>query len=140
MIKSYIFQTNTVTSFLDQSTIYGSTEPIATALRTFESGLLRIDNNIMALKPNCTGPLCYFTGEGLGSFFTTLGLWHTIFIRYHNKIANRLEKLNKHWNDDRLFQETRRILTAVYQNIIFNEWLPYYIGLLISFSVLSFQK
>lgn len=69
-----------------------------------------------------------YIGDNRGSFYPTLGLWHSIFIRFHNNIADQLSLLNPHWNDEKCFQETRRILTAVYQNIVYNEWLPYYIG------------
>lgn len=44
-------------------------------------------------------------------------------------VARFLAKLNPKWNDDRLYQETRRIVTAEYQHIIFSEWLPIIIGL-----------
>lgn len=70
----------------------------------------------------------FVTGDNRGGFYTTLGTWHSIFIRFHNNVATRLRVLNKHWKDERLFQESRRIITAVYHNIAYNEWLPYYIG------------
>lgn len=73
----------------------------------------------------------FFTlqGDVRGAFYPTLTLWHSIFVRFHNLIATGLEIRNgQYWNDERLFQETRRILTAVYQNIVFNEWLPPYVG------------
>ena len=39
-----------------------------------------------------------------------------------------MKKLNPNWNDEILFQESRRILIAEYQHIIYNEWLPILIG------------
>lgn len=69
-----------------------------------------------------------FKGDVRGAFYPTLTLWHSIFVRFHNLIASGLTNRNAHWNDERIFQETRRILTAVYQNIVFNEWLPPYVG------------
>lgn len=58
----------------------------------------------------------------------TLGTWHLFFIRGHNSIALELSKLNRDWNDEILYQESRRIVTAIYNNIIYNEWLPLIIG------------
>lgn len=49
---------------------------------------------------------------------------HIAFVREHNRIATRLLKLNPHWNDERLFQETRKIISGVIQKIIYYDWLP----------------
>lgn len=46
----------------------------------------------------------------------------------HNYLAMSLHKNNPHWNDNTLFNEARRILIAMYQIIIYEEYLPIVIG------------
>lgn len=49
-------------------------------------------------------------------------------MREHQRIAIILGELNQHWDDERIFQETRNILIAIHQYISYSEWLPVFFG------------
>ena len=51
-----------------------------------------------------------------------------MWLRYHNSIEEQLHILNPHWNGERLFQVTRKIVYAVWQHTIYNEYLPLTLG------------
>ena len=53
---------------------------------------------------------------------------HTVFMREHNRIAAILEGIHPFWTDERLFQETRKIVAAEMQHITYNEYLPLLLG------------
>lgn len=53
---------------------------------------------------------------------------HTILVREHNRIALELSDINGHWDEDRLYHEARKIVNALYQHIIYNEFLPIILG------------
>ncbi len=48
--------------------------------------------------------------------------------REHNRLEQRLHRINPQWNGERLFQETRRILIAQWQYIVYEEYLPLLLG------------
>lgn len=67
---------------------------------------------------------CYLAGDGrVNEHIGLVGL-HTLFLGLHNIIATRLGHLNEHWNDESTFQETRKIIIGIMQNIVYNEYVP----------------
>ena len=57
-----------------------------------------------------------------------LTVLHTIWMREHNRIASSLADMNKHWDDSRIYEESRRIVIAQLQHITYKEFVPLLIG------------
>lgn len=52
-------------------------------------------------------------------------------LRLHNILCDELITINPSWNDERLYQEARRILIGMYQHVTYNEFVPILVGKLI---------
>ncbi|XP_042222381.1 peroxidase-like [Homarus americanus] len=132
-------QLNQLTSYVDGGSVYGISLEEAAELRTFQGGLLKTqltrdgvellwpDKNL----PGCNAPAksaegeyCFKAGDNRVNeqrFLTTVT---TVWAREHNRLAKRLAKINPHWDDERLFQEAKRIVVAEIQQVAYNEYLP----------------
>jgi peroxidase len=137
--KSYVEQLTQVNAFLDLSLVYGNSEAEAKTLRSFKGGQLLTENRLGDdWLPNNKGPntacdeivnhTSYLAGDGRANQNPQLTILQTMFMREHNGVANILAKLNPHWNDERVFQEARRINIAMYQHITYNEFLENLLG------------
>ncbi|XP_071122924.1 peroxidase-like protein [Mytilus edulis] len=126
-------QMNVITSYLDLSSVYGSSKERLDQLRKHENGELAVgDNDLLPNTPpgapeECKRK-CFIAGDKRHSEVPLLAMFHIIFVREHNRIAKKLSDLNTEWKDEKLFQETRKILTGVYQHIVFNEFVTALVG------------
>jgi peroxidase len=132
-------QVNQLTAYIDASNIYGSLANQANQLRTLDgTGRLRISGN--GLLPQSANPrtdqcsrpeqnrMCFGSGDSRVNLTPGLTSLHTIFHRQHNRLAASLRQLNPQWDEERLFQETRRLLGAQMQMIVYDEFLPVVLG------------
>lgn len=120
---------NQATHFLDASQIYGSDDTKAKSLREMHGGLLRVNvDNGKRFLPISSNK-SFVTGDSRSTSQPQLTAMHTIWLREHNRLAEGLNYLNPHWDDETLYNEARRILIAEIQHITYNEWLPRILGL-----------
>ena len=68
------------------------------------------------------------SGDGRVNQQPPLVAQHTLWLREHNRIARKLRQLNMYWDDERLFQEARKIVGAMFQHITHTEYLPLILG------------
>ncbi|MCA9192376.1 MAG: hypothetical protein KDB03_11460 [Planctomycetales bacterium] len=138
-------QLNQITAWIDGSMIYGSDAETANALRTFEGGHLKIDENGMLPLNNeenfpdgtlslandahrVTDGELFAAGDVRANENVELTSLHTLFVREHNRWADQLSRLNPNLNDEQLYQKARTLVIAEIQSITYNEWLPAILG------------
>lgn len=97
---------NLVSSYLDGSALYGPTDAVSDHLRTYDNGLVNIS-------------ACHECSHN--ALFAAL-------LKEHNRLAISLRQLNRHWSDEVLYLEARRILVAEIQHITYNEFLTTVLG------------
>lgn len=118
---------NAITAFLDASMVYGSDEKLASSLRSYSSGKLRVnyENNLLPRKPD--GDV--LAGDVRASVVPGLVSLHAIFVREHNRLCDLLKRKNfSDCSDENLYQNAKRILTAEWQKIVIEDYLPLILG------------
>nr|CAD7590042.1 unnamed protein product [Timema genevievae] len=133
-------QLNEVTSYLDLSPVYGSSKSTSDSLRTLCGGRLKasrykgqqhlpsVQNKTSRCDVRNSSEACYSAGDIRVNQNPQLTVLHTILLREHNRVARVLCKLNPHWDDERVYQEARRIVIAEFQHITYYEWLSIFLG------------
>jgi peroxidase len=138
-------QLNIQTSWIDLSQLYGYYPKLADNLRG-ENGTLKVSeyygrdylpfaSNTSSTCPDnryaseySRKPKCYLNGDPRTEDNVVLTSIQTIFLREHNQIARELQILHPDWSSDQLYQTTRKIVIAEYNNIIYDEYLPALLG------------
>ncbi len=117
---------NTETHWWDASQVYGSTEFVQDMLRSREGGKLRLTpNDLLPFNP-ATFPLDHEVNLAgvAGNWWVGLAMLHTLFMREHNSICDRLAKTYPTWTDDEFFDHARLINAAQIAKIHTVEWTP----------------
>ncbi|KAM4746802.1 dual oxidase 1-like [Rhinophrynus dorsalis] len=136
-------QINSVTAWLDGSTIYGPSHSWSDALRSFSNGKLASGSDPLFPKEAETRLQMWrasnpSTGErgawgiyGFGNARANenpfLQAESIVWFRYHNYLAEDFSKNHPDWSDEDLFHHARKWVIAIFQNIVMYEWLPVFL-------------
>ena len=132
-------QINQITHYLDASGIYGNNDEEAMGLRRFVGGQLRqsarsdtYKGDLPILPPDMQGgpnpPFFFFAGDVRVENYVHQTNMYVLWYRLHNYIVGELAEINTCWDDERLYQEGRKIVVAIWQVIIYREYLPLLFG------------
>ncbi len=126
---------NAETHWWDGSQLYGSSDQAHQRVRAYRDGKVRIEpDGLLPLDPDpeLADPDTGLSGIDLTGFndnwWVGLSLLHTVFVREHNAICDRLKTEYPTWGDERLFQTARLINAALMAKIHTVEWTPAILG------------
>lgn len=125
---------NSVTSFIDASTVYGHSADLEKILRNLSGseGLLAVNSKytdegrpylpFVSVQPSAClqdpgseRVECFAAGDSRVNEILPLSVLHTLWVREHNRLAKHLTRLNPHWGSEVIYQETRKIIGALHQ-------------------------
>lgn len=119
-------QTNHITAVIDGSNIYGSSKEVQDEIRSKEGGKLIVGPE-NRLPKDAKGHF-YMSGDERVNEHVGLTSMHTIWMREHNHVAEKLAEDNPSWDDEKLFQEARKTVVGEMQAISANEFYPQVLG------------
>ena len=108
---------NTTSHWWDGSEVYGNTAAKALELRN--GAMLRLENGY--LPEGLDGREVTGFNE---SWWLGLSMMHTLFAREHNAVCEALKSAYKTWDDERVYQTARLIVSALIAKIHTIEWTP----------------
>ncbi|XP_029656077.1 peroxidase-like protein isoform X2 [Octopus sinensis] len=124
-------QVNQISAYIDGGAVYASTKEDQNELRTRSQGLLKESGAHLLPKDSqqscvltSSDNYCFRAGDRRVNEQMGLASLHTIFLREHNRIARQFNSMGLGWKDERVFQETKRIISAMIQHINYREFLP----------------
>lgn len=118
-----LFKASTVSSFIDLSIVYGTSVEVANALRTYTGGQMQTNQYNVLPQDSCSGAPgsgCFHKlGDSRINQSPQLALLHSLCLRAHNNNADELARVNPHWSDQKLFDESRRLTIVNHQYMVF---------------------
>ncbi|KAJ8387856.1 hypothetical protein AAFF_G00150050 [Aldrovandia affinis] len=143
-------QANGITSFLDASTVYGSSPRLNRQIRdpSSQAGGLAVNARFAdhgrAYLPFVPDPPhaclpgpealpgemgeCLRAGDSRSNEVLSLSALHVLWVREHNRLGRGLRSLNPHWSSETVYQEARKITGALHQIITFRDYIPKILG------------
>lgn len=130
-------QMNALSTYIDASQVYGSNEERAQALRrddgsgklrTSEGALLPLNTTGLENNPDSDDPSLFVAGDVRANEQVALTAMHVLFVREHNRLAERLQSADAALDGDALYQHARAIVIAKVQRITYEEFLPLLLG------------
>lgn len=129
---------NDATGFLDASTVYGRFVGRDADLRTFAGGRLKADpvNGVpantaavdMATAGHADIRELRLGGDERVNENPGLLSVHGLWVLEHNRLCRSLAASNPTWNDERLYNEARKLVIAQMQHITATEYAPILLG------------
>ncbi len=129
-------QINQITAFIDASMVYGSDLERAQALRT-RDGTGRLKTSSGNLLPFNTSSLpndggtassLFVAGDIRANEQVGLTAMHTLFMREHNRVADRLHHRFPRLGGDAIYEAARARVGGLIQAITYKEFLPVLLG------------
>lgn len=126
---------NLLSSAIDLASVYGAYDERADYLRSHTGGQMHVSSgnllpfDTFGLSNVPTSSEKFFVaGDDRVNEHPVLTALHTVFVREHNKLAEELASVFTKWDDEKLFQEARKINIAQYQKIVYEEFFPMLTG------------
>lgn len=129
-------QINSISAFIDASMVYGSDLERQKALRRMDgSGKMKVsEGNLLPFNTEeienepATTPNFFLAGDVRANEQVGLSSLHTLFVREHNTIVNKLKVIWPDLSGEKLFQYAKAIVTAQIQRVTYKEYIPLLLG------------